>query len=164
MAEQVAIETKPVATMACEVCGRQVIHSVTSKNKRAIVLEAGTFSERKALGRFVLTDKGAKAIGIHDQLCGDEGHPIHVHAQTLARALEHHEDLKDLHDATNESLKANYDPAAHEALKAAFHERAQELGVVFRGANTNFHSLQPEPPDPGAGMPELAPMEGAIFK
>lgn len=139
----------------CEVCGKPVIHSKTTKNQRAIVLEATTFSERKALGRFVLTDKGAKAIGIHDQLCGDEGHPIHIHRQSLSRALKNHQDLKELHEALREATFAvPYDKETHQALKHAFEARSKELGVTYGNPNMKFDADQPSPQDPEGWRPQ----------
>lgn len=149
------VAERPVATMTCDVCGRSIIRTTTAKNGRAIVLDAEVITEKKITGRFKLTEKGARRVGGFDEECGDPGYQIHRHRQSLRRAMEHHQDLADLHEATREALRGErYDKLTHEALKTAYHHRCEELGVVFPKANTNFNADIPEPPDPIGWRPE----------
>lgn len=149
------LQERPVATMECEVCGRQTIRTTTAKNDRALVLDAEIVTERKVTGRFKLTDKGARRVGGFDEECGDPGYQIHAHKQSLRRAMEHHPDLADLHEATREALRGErYDQLTHDALKTAYLNRCKELGVEFGGVSMAFDADMPEPPDPIGWRPE----------
>lgn len=72
------VATKPVATIKCESCGKQTIRTVMAKDQHAVVLNAEVISEKKAVNRYRLTDKGAQRVNYHDQLCGDPGHTLHI--------------------------------------------------------------------------------------